>query len=90
MRKMATNISRPALLTAAADHSGPMEGTAGFYRAMSLFGEGKSTEARALFTATEAAMIEVANEAQLDASKLQVRDLILLIREREARLQAAR
>ena len=33
-----------------------MRGTADFYRAMSLFQHGKPAEARALFTATEAAM----------------------------------
>ena len=42
----------------------PTGGTAGFYRAMSLFGEGKSTEARALFTATEAAMRPLPNDEQ--------------------------
>ena len=54
------------VLTAAqmADDSALIEGIAGFYRAMSLLREGKSTQARALFTATEAAMIPLPNDEQ--------------------------
>src|SRR5205814_1252354 len=83
-----------ALTTAAktASATGPtrrhhVEGTAAFYRAMSLFKQGKQAEARALFTAAEAKMkpLPADEKNPLADGKSDHDDLILWLACKEAR-----
>jgi len=63
-----------------------VEGTAGFYRAMILFHEGKADEARALFTATEAKMTPLpADEQNPLTDGAGADDLILWLAYKEAK-----
>jgi tetratricopeptide (TPR) repeat protein len=73
-------------LLATPDTTGIVGGTSAFYRAMSLFQQGKKDEARALFTATAATMKALpADEKQPLAGQANADDLILWLAYKEAK-----
>jgi hypothetical protein len=66
-----------------------IRGTAGFYHAMSLSRQGKQAEARALFTATEAAMQPFPADEQRLPDDANHDDLILWLACKEAKAMLA-
>jgi hypothetical protein len=73
-------------LLATHDTTGIVGGTSAFYRAMSLFQQGKKDGARALFTATAATMKALpADENQPLAGQAIADDLILWLAYKEAK-----
>jgi hypothetical protein len=73
-----------AAATADKDSRARVGGIAGFYRAMSLFQQGKQAEAAALFTATAAAMKPIPADERKPAGANQD-DLILWMACKEAK-----
>jgi hypothetical protein len=66
-----------------------IRGTAGFYHAMSLSRQGRQAEARALFTATEAAMQPFPADEQKLPGEANHDDLILWLACKEAKAMLA-